>query len=130
MPECGYPGKPDDLVMRGPTVMVDVGFGSLENKGSYSALIDTGADCSCINNQIALLLNLPVIDREKVAGVNGIQEQNVYGARIHIPDLQIERYGRFPGFDAHFGVILGREFLKRLRMEYDGPSGSVILRKN
>ena len=53
-------------------------------------------------------------------------------AQVHIPNLGIVIYGEFAGAhltaggQPHFALI-GRNILRRLRMTYDGTTGSVTL---
>ena len=147
---CGFFDGPvvsgcDILVTHGPTLFVDIGFDTVyeaaNRVGTPSlaetklwALVDTGATESCIDSDLAQKLNLPVVDRRKVAGVGGLQEVSMYLAHIHIPSLAFTLYGAFAGVDLvaggqpHFALI-GRTFLRHFRMTYDGQSGEVNLTK-
>lgn len=144
--DCGFsdaPGKGsgrDLLVYLGPTLFVDIGFdpnytlGNIPVPGisNLSALVDTGAIESCIDNLLASQLNLPIVDRRPIAGVYGVHEANVYLAQIHIGSLDITIYGDFVGVDLQAGgqthwALIGRTFLQQFRMVYDGPTGSVII---
>jgi hypothetical protein len=90
MPEikCGFDSGPqgsgsDLLVQLGPTLFVDIGFDPDYKPGAPAelpvpgvrdirALVDTGATESCIDNQLAGSLKLPVVDRRPIAGVHGL----------------------------------------------------------
>ncbi len=150
MPEtkCGFTDSQiasgcDSLELHGPTLLVDIGFAVDYEKTNRVgipalattrlwALVDTGATESCIDDDLALQLNLPVVDRRKVSGVGGIQEVNMYLAHIHIPSLAFTLYGTFAGValvsggQRHYALI-GRTFLRHFRMTYDGPTGDVLL---
>jgi predicted aspartyl protease len=96
------------------------------------ALIDTGAEESCIDNLLAAGLNLPVIDRRVVCGV-GSMEVDVYLAQVHVPALKFTIEGRFSGVPLeenghHQRVLLGRTFLRYCELKYDGNSGNVTIR--
>lgn len=64
------------LVLRGPTLEVDIGFDAGFQQGvgitpdlamkSVEALVDTGATQSFIDSDLAATLKLPVIDQAKV----------------------------------------------------------------
>jgi predicted aspartyl protease len=133
-----------DLPIRiGPTVQVVVGHLDVATAGrpalandqaseSVHALIDTGALESCIDDQLARKLGLPVIDRQQCSGVNGPSTHDVYMAFIDIPAIVYAQYGRFMGVHLALGgqphhVLLGRTLLQTMVMIYDGARGSVTL---
>jgi len=143
--KCGFdegdglaPAK-DRLVIWGPTLLVDIGFDPVHDwKTATSlplpglqglhALVDTGATESCIDNQLAAQLDLPIIDRREICGVHGKHEANVHLAQVHIPSLNVTINGAFSGVDLRAGgqlhsALIGRTFLLSFRMIYDGPTG-------
>jgi predicted aspartyl protease len=149
--ECGFPAvnpsPADALQIWGPTVQVDVGFDpSLFGQSGPAtgaralvavpaiqvpALIDTGAQQSCIDEQLAQQLNLPLIDQAKLSGVSGAMIFNVYLAHIAIPGVALQ-YGQFTGVHLQAGgqyhrVLIGRTLLRDVLLVYDGRSGSVKL---
>lgn len=150
MPEtqCGFKDGPgvkarELLVLRGPTLKVDLGFdpaydpsnprrlAELPVRGAF-ALIDTGASTSCIDSALAMHLALPIIDQRTCAGISGSMQVNMHLAQIHVPSLLFTLYGGFAGVDIGSGgqrhdVLIGRDFLRHFRMVYDGPSGGVTL---
>lgn len=97
--ECGFEGRPDELVQYGPTIVVRIGFSPEVSFDSgdraslpstqFFALVDTGASESCIDSAVAMELGLPVVDREMVAGVHGAAPANVHLAHIYIPDMDM-----------------------------------------
>lgn len=140
--ECGFAGAPDHLVRTGPTLKVLIGFDPVFRADSgampqlpatdYAALIDTGAQESCIDVDVAAALELPVIDENLVSGVHGPAPVNVHLAQIRIPALDFIQSGRFFGVHLRAGgqqhnALLGRTFLRGLTMAYSGRSGSVRL---
>lgn len=96
--ECGFEGRPDELVQYGPTIVVRIGFSPEVSFDSgdraslpstqFFALVDTGASESCIDSAVAMELGLPVVDREMVAGVHGAAPANVHLAHIYIYTFQ------------------------------------------
>lgn len=96
------------------------------------ALIDTGASDNCIDDVLANKLKLSPHDRREISGSSGTHSATMYLAQIHIPSLGHTIFGSFAGLHLSaggqpHGVLLGRTFLRRHRMTYDGHSGSVIL---
>ena len=141
------------LRILGPTVMVEVGFEasmyaqdastasialSLAN-GAQSgilrtvpALIDTGAVDSCIDEDLANELGLPLVDRQMSSGVGGAHELNIYLGHIRIPSLGQINWGRFIGAKLASGgqfhrALIGRGQLNGMILIYDGRTGVVTL---
>ena len=142
--ECGFPDNLDHLVRFGPTLNVLVGFDPRYRLDStdppelpiteHHALIDTGAQESCIDCDVAAALDLPVVDESLVSGVHGPASVNVHLAQIQIPTLKYTIYGQFCGVHLHAGgqphsALLGRTFLRELTMVYHGKSGSVRIQR-
>ena len=87
---------------------------------------------SCIDTNLVKALNLPFVDRRDFGGIDGASERPIHLAQIEIPDLAFTIYGRFAAVNLVEGgqsheVLLGRNFLIRFRMVYDGRSGEVII---
>lgn len=96
------------------------------------ALVDTGAFASCIDSDLARDLGLPIVNRGRVAGALGTGEVNFHLAHIYVPELSWTIGGRFAGVHLAAGgqphvALLGRTFLRRFTMRYDGRTGSVTL---
>ena len=145
---CGFDDGPsfsgsDLLVHAGPTLLVDIGFDmAFKSDGSNGhpnlgikgvhALVDTGATTSCIDSQLAIALNLPIVDQSRIAGVSGERTVNMHLAQILIPSLDFTVYGQFAGVDLAAGgqahsALIGRTFLKNFKMVYDGTTGQVVI---
>jgi predicted aspartyl protease len=140
--ECGF-SDPNRLSGDGPIILVDIGFDPTWRVGmprrlpvpadrDVAALIDTGAQECFIDCDLAGHLHLPVVDRREVAGGLGKQEVDVYLAQIYIPALDLIQYGEFAGVYLHqgglnFEVLMGRTFLAKFILMYNGPSGRVTL---
>lgn len=139
--ECGVPADPGLLVRRGPLLSVDISVPTSRriastgvreaNKISCNGLVDSGATRSCLDLMLIRGSELPVVGREHVAGIHGIQESNLYMAEISLTELNVKIRGRFIGLPLKISglprVLLGRDMLARLQMVYDGPTGSVTL---
>lgn len=130
--------SPQLLQIHGPTANVTVGW-LVENEEDDSpdairakALIDTGALQSCIDDDLAVQLQLPVVDIVSISGVGGAQDHNVYAAEVNITALSFKQFGRFAGVHLSAGgqshqVLLGRTFLQNMIMVYDGRRGHVTI---
>lgn len=138
---CGFT-DPYDLTLRGPTIAVEIGFDPDFRPGPglrpvlspnrFQALVDTGALESCIDDELAAMLNLPIVGRQQVSGVGGALDVNEYMAQIYIPELHFTILGPFAGARLTAGgqrhyALIGRTFLRHFNMAYDGRTGSVIL---
>ena len=140
---CGFENNPGRLVRIGPTLVAEIGYDPNFRPGvqsrpaiptaPYDALVDTGALVTCIDVDLADELNLSVAGQSaSVAGVLGPGEMPRYRATIHLPDLNATFSGfiigaRLAAGSQRHSVIIGRDFLRRFRMVYDGPTGAVTL---
>jgi hypothetical protein len=145
---CGFDDSPSvsgcaQLVGFGPTLLVMIGFDPNYDPATpqnppvlplpaLPALVDTGATASCIDSGLAMRLNLPIVDRQMIAGVHGNREVNMHLAHIHVPLLAFTVYGPFAGVDLIAGgqahhALIGRTFLQHFTMIYEGRTGTVVL---
>ena len=146
---CGFDGIPGGapgralLTRYGPTIFVDIGFdedfrpvlgAGVPRPGvaGVQALVDTGASLSCIDSVLAAELGLPVVDRQKIGGAGGEHEVNMHLAQIHVASLEFTIYGEFAGVHLAAGgqphrALLGRTFLQRFVMVYEGHTGTVTI---
>ena len=128
------------LIQKGPTIEVRVGFDPLYKPGSkpqfrrssqlQPALIDTGAHESCIDTTLAEKLNLPFVGTTTFGGISGKSEHKCHLAQILIPALKVAIYGKFAAVNLKDGgaphaVLLGRIFLMNYQLLYDGQTGNV-----
>lgn len=140
--EVGFQGdgRRAALLKFGPSIKVQVSSYANPQGGPAvgaasriaAALIDTGAEESCIDTQLATQLNLPIIDQMYLSGAGGQKLHPVFLARVTIPDLGMTQHGRFAGVELAagkqpHGVLLGRTFLAVTHLVYDGPSGRVTV---
>ena len=138
--DCGFIGQPEILVRFGPTMTIRIGLDPDAVRETvpdlpdeeYQALVDTGAQESCIDSSVAVAMGLPVIDRRPVAGAHGSGEVNIHLAPLYVPALNVAIYGAFAGVHLHAGgqphsALTGRTFPRHFTMTYNGETGSVIL---
>jgi predicted aspartyl protease len=146
--KCGFNDAPDGtpgsnlLMIFGPTLFADIGFDShywsqtnqppISSIQKVQALVDTGAAESCIDNVLAVELNLPIVNRRSISGAHGSHPTNIYLAQVHIPSLKFTIHGEFAGVDLIAGgqihkTLIGRTFLRHFTMVYEGTTGGVTL---
>ena len=102
------------------------------------AIIDTGADQSCIAASLARLLRLRPIDTKRILTPAGSPlEAQVYWALVEFPGASLEPRGlgvlgasladeRILG--EPIVMLVGRDLLKQAHLTYDGPRGVFTLR--
>ena len=132
------------LVQRGPVFQVTVAIadqiaGELIKQGktlqpaiSGLGLIDTGASVTCIDDEAAQTLQLPIIDVVRMASASHASHQaNVYPIKVQIVGLPI-------GINAPRAIgaalkpqglvaLLGRDILMHCTMHYNGMAGEITL---
>lgn len=140
---------PGLLVLFGPTLQVIVGpsasslpplevlaggnqTSAARGLEAVQGLVDTGAQESCIDADLARRLGLAVVDRIRISGSNGAHPHDVFAAQVLVPSLGIAQVGRFAGVHLAGGgqrhhVLLGRTFLQNVVMIYDGRRSQVTL---
>ena len=96
--EAGYTGvdAAQQLLVHGPVLEVRFGFDSKFDPNVPStvnipndlipALIDTGADLACIDDDLAQKLELPIVDQANCSGAGGSRKANMYAAQMILPD--------------------------------------------
>lgn len=132
--DCGY-DNPSDLSKKGPILVVNIHSPSQSSdllESDVWALVDTGATNSCVDLGLARRLNLRVVDKMQMHGVNGMFMAELYAAKIDVPDLKFMQVGPFAGVDLEksklgCSVLIGRSFLKNFEMKYEGKTGKVVI---
>ena len=134
--------NPSDLIQYGPFVDVQIGFDpDYETRPRrraqlppevLPALVDTGAQESALDVELAVSLNLPALDRRVIAGAGGLFESTIYLAQIYIPELDFTIVGPFDSANLvasgqPYYALIGRTFLRHFNMAYEGRTGSVII---
>lgn len=132
-------GHSDDgaLQASGPTIQVSVCTMFTGNPADMkcelvTALVDTGACKSMIDEELAVKLGLVVVDKANCIGIGGGSVHSIYMAGIIIPHLDYQQFGQFmsaplkkSGNPQH--VLLGRDFLSNTVMIYDGIRAQVTI---
>ena len=134
--------NPSDLIQYGPFVDVQIGFDpDYETRPRrraqlppevLPALVDTGAQESALDVELAVSLNLPALDRRLIAGAGGLFESTIYLAQVYIPELDFTIVGPFDSANLvasgqPYYALIGRTFLRHFNMAYEGRTGSVII---
>jgi predicted aspartyl protease len=129
------------LQMRGPVLQVTVTIEQNAGKALLSqgktvptkvgwALIDTGASNTCIDEQTAGDLGLPVIDVGSMQSASHERHPcNVYPIQIVSPALTINVARSLGAALASQGliVLIGRDVLQNCNLFYNGPAGQFTL---
>jgi predicted aspartyl protease len=144
---CGWDGankSHEVLVFYGPLLKVNVGFDPTWTTAlnappklavnDLDALIDTGSQESCIDSMLAVQLELPLVDRQRVCGV-GSMEVDVRAGQVYVPALKYTITGKFAAVPLkehghRQSVLLGRTFLRDCKLAYDGKTGKVTIELN
>ena len=94
-----------------------------------NGLVDTGASDICIDVRLADALGLPVIDQAEVGVVGGRVPASIRVGRLEVPDVGFSHAVRLFALRmrrATHDVILGRAFLQRYIVTFDGPRGTML----
>ena len=81
------------------------------NANAYSALIDTGASCSCVSDKVIKAEGLLPSGKQQVGGVHGSQPTNAYRFQIAIPFVQSQHVGGTVAANVMAFNINGIEFI-------------------
>ena len=94
-----------------------------------NGLIDTGASDVCIDYRLAEQLALPEIDVKNVGIVGATVPASVRLGVLEVPSLGFTEIMPLYAFKVRHStheVILGRSFLRRYIVTFDGPQGIMI----
>src|SRR5487761_597628 len=129
------------LQMRGPVLQVAVTIEQNAGKALLSqgrtvatktglALIDTGASNTCIDEQVAQELGLPIIDVGSMQSASHEKHPcNIYPVQIITPVVTLNSSRTMGANLAPQGllVLIGRDVLAACNLFYNGPSGQFTL---
>ena len=132
---------PVALQMRGPVLQVTVTIEQHAGRALLSrgqavatktgwALIDTGASNTCIDEQAAKELGLPVIDVGSMQSASHEKHAcNIYPVQIVTPVVTLNSPRTMGAALASQGllVIIGRDVLQSCNLFYNGPAGQFTL---
>lgn len=130
------------LRMVGPVIQVSLTIEDNAGKGLMSqgkalptpvtgvGLIDTGATGTCIDDDVAKKLGLPVIDVGKMSSATHPDEPcNIYPVKIQLPTFAVNVTRAMGAKLASIGLValIGRDILEKCTFYYNGPSGQITL---
>lgn len=130
------------LQLRGPILQVSLTIEQNAGKGlvaqgktlptpkSGLALIDTGASNTCVDEQAAKELGLPVIDVASMQSASHEKHScNVYPVQIITPIVTLNAPRAMGAALASQGllVLIGRDVLQNCNLFYNGPAGQFTL---
>jgi len=101
---------------------------------TVKGLVDTGASISTVSDSVAQATGLQKVGSVPIGGVGGTSERPVYAVAFGLPTFgvtvdPIEIGGvsiPMPGVD----ILVGRDVLKALHLDYEGPQGVFNLTQN
>ncbi len=120
-----------------PEIAATVAAGGIPKTVTHNLLVDTGAQATCVEDKIPKALDLIPMRFTQVMGVSGRSEDYpvyrmsiIFGMKedgttsIHQAVFEADVVGTPspPTPLTHIG-LLGRDFLKYVRLVYDGPKG-------
>jgi predicted aspartyl protease len=130
------------LQLRGPILQVSLTIEQNAGKGllakgqtvptprSGLALIDTGASNTCVDEQTAKDLRLPIIDVANMQSASHEKHScNVYPVQIITPIVTLNAPRAMGAALASQGllVLIGRDVLQNCNLFYNGPAGQFTL---
>lgn len=100
---------------------------------TVKGMVDTGASISTVSDQVAAGAGLIQTGSVPLGGVGGTSERPIYAASFTLPEWgvtvdPIEVAGvtiPMPGID----ILVGRDILRALHLDYTGPQGAFALTK-
>jgi len=120
---------PPILYVFGPRVNIRV-YSFVPGQAAFEghALVDTGAQKTCIDVTVAQQLGYPQIDTEKLCHAHGTSEHPVFPVTFEIPGSSFGPWNneRLVGVELSaqkLCMLIGRDFLSIAHMTYNGPSG-------
>ena len=117
---------PHEVWVSGPVIELELLGTSAPTKSvSLDGIIDTGASGICIDRRVALELGLKSHNRKPIQVADGsYREAIAYTANLRIGGLKFNDLVEVWGFKMNNPsprVLLGRSFLRRYIINYDGP---------
>lgn len=112
------------------TIGVPASYAAKGGAGSpqtVKGMVDTGASISTVSERVAQAAGLQKIGSVPIGGVGGTSERPIYAAAVGLP-----KYGvsvdpvEIGGVDIALtgvDVLVGRDILKALKLDYEGPQG-------
>lgn len=144
--EITLPGA-QALYIEGPTLEVVIGLPKIL-QATYTkqkktiplpirgtALIDTGATCTAVEETVCLRLGLSPVGIVKMCHAGGTADRNCFPIGYHFIELQGTPWINAPrvmsaqlgGEKAKYILLVGRDILQHFRLTYNGPRGRMEL---
>lgn len=115
----------DKLDPPGPVVPLRVAAPGSRDGVVLQVLVDTGADCTLVPQEVARALRLPAVDEMWIEGVGGAARR----ATVHAARVEFARIGRLARVVAFGGeAVLGRDLLNGEVALLDGPRLTISFR--
>lgn len=136
-PAAGPANAVDQLMQDGAIVQVTVtkpAAGGAGTPVTMNAMIDTGASITTLQDSVAQRAGLQQTGSTQLSGVGGVQISPIYAASLAIPEFGVtvdaievaSVQNPFPGVE----MLLGRDLLRNLSLEYHGLQGQFALKND
>jgi hypothetical protein len=98
---------------------------------TVKGMVDTGASISTVSERVAQAAGLQKVGSVPIGGVGGTSERPIYAASVGLPQYgvkvdPVEVGGVDIGLTG-VDVLVGRDILKALHLDYEGPEGAFAL---
>lgn len=97
-------------------------------------MVDTGASISTVSEQVAAAAGLQQVGSVPLGGVGGSSERPILAAAITLPEYNVTVDPiEIASVNVPFGqfdMLIGRDILKALRLDYRGPEGAFALTRD
>lgn len=95
-------------------------------------MFDTGATLTCIDEDFAVQLKLPTIDTAKITSASHAEHPcNIHPVQLTFPQfglsVEIPRAAGVNLKPQGLAALIGRDFLSRCTLFYNGVGGSITL---
>ncbi len=126
-----------DVVIAPPDTIHTGADAASRRARTYKALVDTGAEITCITQEIAREVGLRVTGIAPMASASGTHNANLYIAYVYVPlsgsgaraiglICNAAQVLEVSG-DRHYQALLGRDVLERVTFTLDGPGRRFTL---
>jgi len=132
------------IIVQTPSAYITPSAPSKLKAITVMALLDTGASCTCISQEIAKILELVPVGYSEMSTAAGIAKFPEYAVDILFPNTSMKGFENLSvgtcallyNHDlppdaimdkSNFGVLIGRDIMSRWNIVWNGPTSSVFI---